>query len=98
MTFHDTIIDQSKYVCEQLSKIDEIAYFDFNIRISGTTNGEGVDIEYSIGDSRYSSVRVEGNSIKAVVEEFMRRHGWKAMNSVKAISFYNAENSGNRNE
>ena len=43
MTFHDTIIDQSKYVCEQLSKIDEIAYFDFNIRISGTTNGEDSD-------------------------------------------------------
>lgn len=59
----------------------------FDIEVSGRVQGE-MKIEFVLGD-QYGSDSVRGGSINAVVEEYLRRRGWKQRHAPLSLTFDN---------
>ena len=59
--------------------------FSFTIKASGRILDGEMKLEFSISGV-YGTAEVKGNSTNAVVDEFLRRQGWAAVNQPLAIS------------
>ena len=56
----------------ELAQVESIGHFEFSITAEGCVDGEVV-VAFHLG--KYSS-EVRGDSVQAVLNEFLRRHGW----------------------
>ena len=80
------IINIVQLIRGELQKIETLNGFEFEIKAEGRVHDGDVKITFRL-DSHYDSyVCVKGNSIAAVLQEFMRRHGWNSRHSPLLIT------------
>lgn len=89
MSFAGALKREVKRVRERLQACDEVSEFRLSIEASGRTRDGEVVLEYSLS-KQYGGSTVKGNSIDAVVDEFVRRNSWNNNNAPLAISFNEA--------
>jgi len=71
-SFETIVKGQVADIKEQLRGTDSICRFEFTIKAEGRLDGE-VSIHFGLGEY---GTDVRGDSVSAVVQEFLRRHGW----------------------
>lgn len=81
---HNVIVSMVKRVQKRLQDAD-MSYFRLDIEVYGDVHGKPT-MTYKLGKS-YGEGQVEGNSMDAVVEEFLRQQGWKATNKPLELTF-----------
>lgn len=66
----------------------DLSYLKLSIEVQGRPTG-ALEVIYRIGDSSYysDSGNVEGAALVPVVEEFLRRKGWKERNAPTMIPY-----------
>ena len=74
---------------EDLKHLESLSSFCFAIRVDGRVHSGDLKVEFQIGESSYA-MDVKGGTYRAVIEEFMRRHGWDKANAPLMIG-YNGE-------
>lgn len=74
---HTEVCNAVNAIREALGKAN-VGQFHFTIEAEGRTETGSCSIliEYTVTDGRYGGNRVKGNSVRAVVTEMLRRHGW----------------------
>jgi len=73
--FEGQVMAIVKDIRERLAVLTDTNTFDFHIKASGRVNDGDVEIKFTLG-TLYGSNHCEGGQLFAVVEEYMRRHGW----------------------
>ena len=72
--FETTVKTKIAELKTELGKCESIQHFTFQITAEGRVDGEVV-LTFALG--RYSE-EVKGDSVNAVLEEYLRRNGWSA--------------------
>ena len=80
------IVNIVQLIRHELQKIETINSFEFEIKASGRVHEGDVKITFCLDSSYDSYVSCKGNSIAAVLQEFMRRFGWNARHSPLLIT------------
>ena len=86
VSFEGMIKRKAIEVKRKLSALENTTSMRLDIEISGRTHSGDLDIEYKLGEFYSGDKMVRGNSIDAVVEEFMRRRGWDAAHAPLQLS------------
>lgn len=86
---HNALITATKHIRERLAD-QNIPRMRFDIEISGRTESGGVILNYRLGED-YSSQSPEGSNLPNVIDEFMRRRGWKQENPTMLIEDFSKE-------
>jgi len=73
-------------VKERLKPVAEAGLFPenafcFTITASGQVLDGTLELKFKLGSNTWGSEPVQGNSLDAVVNEFIRRKGWEAMHA-----------------
>ena len=90
VSFEGAIKREIKRIRQKLKDAADILpgnEFAITIKASGRIKDGEVEISYKLCTDKYGSNPVNGNSTYAVVEEFLRRNGWQAVNKPLAIAF-----------
>lgn len=87
VSFEGALKREIKRVRNQLKNIDEISDFSLKIEASGRVNDGDVKLTFEVSPSSYGYQAVKGRSLRAAVEEMLRRHGWQKHNDPIAISY-----------
>lgn len=66
----------------------DLNHVRFSSSISGRTHGD-LEISFEVSDQSWGG-EVTGNSIQAIIDELLRRHGWNKRHAPTAIG-YNGE-------
>lgn len=88
VSFEGAVKREVKRVRGALQKLEELATFRMEIVARGRVHDGDVKIEFTVG--REYGGEVTGDNMQAVLEEFMRRHGWKKAHNPVAITFQEA--------
>lgn len=75
MTFEQHLANVVKNIRKELQQIESISSFEFVIKATGRVHEGEVEITFKLEHGYYGGTTI-GNSVNAVVEEFMRRTGW----------------------
>ncbi len=86
VSFEGALKREIKRMRKELQRDESLHSFCIQIKASGRTHEGDVDLEYGVGADTYSP-DVKGDSMHAIVEEFMRRRGWKKRHAPIAISY-----------
>ncbi len=81
--FEKLLIEEAKSIREQLSECETLARMDFTIAVEGRVSGGDLEVTFGLGE--YGR-EVVGNSVDAVVAEYLRRHGWQRHNNPLCIA------------
>ena len=84
---HASFVSCVSYIRSRLGEAN-VGGFTFTISASGRTmtDRSEVKIEYNLSDNDWSSHNsVKGNSLEAVVDEMLRRHGWNSTHAPLAL-------------
>jgi len=78
-----------KVLREELRSANIGSYFTFELSAKGRVQDGDVKISVVLHNNEYGSdsVNIAGDSIEAVSEEFMRRHGWQKRHAPLALSY-----------
>ncbi|MFQ5741963.1 MAG: hypothetical protein ACE5HV_00060 [Acidobacteriota bacterium] len=87
VSFEGAVKRQMKKVREALRGADEGTEFHFGVACSGRIQEGDVKIAYTLGASSYDDKKVTGSAPDPVVEEYLRRMGWKKQHEPKAIGY-----------
>jgi hypothetical protein len=87
VSFEGAVKREARRLKEALEKANLGGGFELHIRVSGPINEPSLKISYTLGDDTFSGVTVTGDSSQAVLDEFLRRKGWKANHDPKAITY-----------
>jgi len=80
---HNALVAATQQIRERLAD-QNIPRMRFEIEVSGRTESGGVILSYRLGEE-YSSQSPEGSNLPNVINEFMRRRGWKKENPTLLI-------------
>ena len=72
--FEITVEEKVSQIKRALGANENLSSFHFTIEASGRLDGD-TEISFALRQTSYGS-EVRGDSVEAVVDEFMRRHGW----------------------
>ena len=72
---------------DEIAQVEDISEFEFIIKASGRAHDGDLNLSFEIDHPYKSNVEVVGDGIGAVIEEFMRRHGWTKRHAPIAIGF-----------
>jgi len=84
-TEHEVIVKMVERIRQRLMDADQ-SYFRLDIEVMGDVHGKP-SMCYKLGKSSYNSDTVEGNDIDAVLNEHLRRQGWKETNKPLELTF-----------
>jgi hypothetical protein len=87
VSFDGAVKREAKRVRKELQRDETLHSFGLRIDISGRVHDGDLKLKFTIGDSEYFSQSVTGDSLQAVIDEFMRRRGWTAIHSPKALGY-----------
>ncbi len=74
--FERTLLDELRSIREQLAEAN-IPVMRLDIEVSGRTHDGDLEIVFKLSKDSYNTVgHTAGGSLDAVVDEFIRRHGW----------------------
>ena len=85
VSFEGAVKREVKRVREQLQKLNDLASFRMEIVAHGRVHEGDVKLKFIVG-KEYGG-EVSGDNMRAVLEEFMRQHGWKKAHDPVAITF-----------
>ncbi len=85
VSFEGALKREIKRVRKELQKVDDLSSFSLKMEVKGRVHEGDVKLSYGIG-SEYGT-EVTGDSLNAVLDEYLRRHGWKKVHEVKALSY-----------
>ncbi len=72
----------------ELQKIETVAELHLQITASGRLHDGDINLKFKLQDSEYDTINcVVGDTLSAVIEEYMRRHGWGKVHNPKAIGY-----------
>ena len=75
-TEEELIVNMVRMIRDELRQIESLQAFEFTIRAEGRVHEGDVSLTFKLDHPYESGVYVTGNTIAAVLQEFMRRHGW----------------------
>lgn len=87
VSFEGALKREIKRVRNKLKLTEEVSEFNLTIVAKGRVNDGEVKLSFGLAPSVYGGSVVEGRELNAVVEEFLRRHGWHKKNDPVAISY-----------
>lgn len=82
--FESAVRTAALNIRDQLRQDETLPHFDFKISISGRVQDGEIKIEFSL-DGDYSDQRSKGDSIQAVIDEFLRRRDWNTQHKPLSI-------------
>lgn len=86
VSFEGAIKREIKKVREQLKRVDGLNSFIFTVRSEGRVLDGDIKLAFKIS-KEYGSDEVEGARLSPVLDEFMRRQGWKKVNAPLSIGY-----------
>jgi hypothetical protein len=87
VSFEGAVKREARRIVETLKKADLGGSFMLDIRVKGPIQESSLKITYELGDDKYDGTSVKGGTSQAVIDEFLRRKGWKATNDPKEITY-----------
>ena len=87
VSFEGAVKREVKRVRDVLARDETLSEFYLTITASGRTSEGDVKLSYKLAACSYTTP-VEGDSINAIVDEFLRRRGWSAVHAPKAIGYH----------
>lgn len=72
----EDIVNMVRMIRTELQQIETLQAFEFTIRASGRVHEGDIELTFKLDHPYESGVYVTGNTVAAVLQEFMRRHGW----------------------
>lgn len=85
VSFEGAVKREVKRVREQLKGCPNLSCFDLIINAEGRVDDGEVKITFGVG--KYSYDRVTGDTLQAVLDEFLRRRGWQQVHAPKALAY-----------
>ena len=86
VSFQGAIKREVKRIRNKLAMDESLSEFCFEITASGRVHEGTVKLAFAIGSSTYNT-SLDGDDADEVIEEFMRRRGWKARHAPKALAY-----------
>lgn len=71
---------------QELKPLESLPGFCFDLRIEGRVHSGDLRVEFRIGENQYAQ-DVKAGTYRAMIEEFMRRHGWDKANRPLMIGY-----------
>lgn len=89
VSFEGTLKREIKRVREQLKNCKRLPEFSLLIKAHCRVTKGDVSLSYELAEDFYSLYPevVKGDSLQAVVDEFLRRHGWSVLHAPKVVSY-----------
>ena len=86
VSFEGAVKREVKRIREQLRADESLHEFEFDISIKGRVHDGDLKLTYELRDGPYDVRGVKGDSVNAVLDEFLRRRrGWTQRHAPKAI-------------
>lgn len=86
VSFEGAVTREIKRVRERLKSVESLSTFQLKIIASGRINDGEVKLTYFVANE-YGGGEVKGDSLNAVLDEYLRRNGWEKIHAAKAISY-----------
>ena len=76
-----------KRLREVLRRVETLSSFAFKVRAYGHVHTGDVKVSFELAPNDYGAEPVKGDALHAVLDELLRRHGWKQVHDPKALSY-----------
>jgi len=84
VSFEGALKREIKRIRNELKNCEDFAHMIFKIEADGNVNSGNIKLTYQLCGPK---AVVTGDSIQAVLDECLRRHGWEKIHAPKALSY-----------